>query len=410
MRMNLMILACVVCMVVMTGCEGFGPAPGTAAMSDAGVMPVGDGGLERPRPTTDGGMEMPRETDSGTPLGDVPASGSACDPDRDHETYDCALEGCDRAYLVCLGNSRWRCVPDTGAICEMPRPETDAGVPSVETDAGSPAVGTDAGTPAVDAGSPAVDACRADTAQVCAVCGGLGFRFCNPATGRYEGDCIAVPSTCSSTVDAGTVPVDAGTDAGPPPAVDAGSDAGTDAGSDAGTDAGSDAGPATATVTYEILFSVDASVITRPIRDLELLEETADEGATHAVAVPVTCLNGGGLGAMVTEGGRSYYRCDVARPNATRFGFVGRINFTDGTNWGTISGWNRTDCNDVAGTTLIEPNTAGVSWIIRRPSGASLLPSTGYPLAENYRHITEDDSTTRVTDVVCRHLLTFSAL
>ncbi|MCK9361575.1 hypothetical protein M0Q28_05145 [Patescibacteria group bacterium] len=406
MRTNLMILA--VCAIV-TGCDGFGPAPGTAMMSDAGVMPVGDGGPERPRPTTDGGMEMPRETDSGTPLGEVPVSGSACDPDRDRETYDCALEGCDRAYLVCLGNSRWRCVPDTGAICEMPRPETDAGVPSVETDAGSPAVGTDAGTPVVDAGSPA-PACLADTVQFCplAADGCLRMRPCNPVTGTYDGECLTV--FCPSTgADAGTAPVDAGTDAGPPPVVDAGSDAGTDAGSDAGTDAGSDAGTS-ALVTYEILFSVDSSVITRPIRDLELLEETADEGATHAVAVPVTCLNGGGLGAMVTEGGRSYYRCDVSRPAGARFAFVGRINFTDGTNWGTLSGWNRTDCNDVAGTTLIEPNTAGVSWIIRRPSGASLLPSTGYPLAENYRHITEDDATTRVVDVVCRHMLTFSAL
>ncbi len=254
MRMNLMILAMMSACVM--GCNGFGPAPGSMPATDAGVVPVGDGGV-MPRPRTDSGMEMPREeVDAGSGV-DRPISGEECDPDRDLDLFPCELVHCDSAYLVCLGDSTWQCVPSPGALCEMPRPETDAGMPSTETDAGSPVTGTDAG-PAASADAGHAEACRADLVQICPIAGCVypGFRVCNPASGAYEGECLPFSSSCSpmTGTDAGPPPaVDAGTtapvDAGSP-AVDAGSDAGTDAGSDAGTDAGSDAGPTTAPTGY----------------------------------------------------------------------------------------------------------------------------------------------------------------
>ncbi|MEK7473726.1 MAG: hypothetical protein AAB668_03320 [Patescibacteria group bacterium] len=244
-KIEISLVAMVVASIVI-GCEGFGPPPGSE--SDAGVMPDDDGA--RPRVETDGGMQMPPETDAGEPLGDVPSSGESCDPDRDVETYDCAREGCDRAYLVCLGNARWACVPDVGAICApTPRPETDAGTPSVGTDAGPLVTVTDAGSITSPSDAGPLDYCVPGSFVGCwLACGYPGHIDCNPATGRYDangGACrpFAGLECPAPRPDAGTpAPIDAGTDSGPPP-VDAGHDAGSDAGSDAGTDAGTDAGP-----------------------------------------------------------------------------------------------------------------------------------------------------------------------
>lgn len=145
-------------MIGIVGCGSFGPPPDSFGATDAGVMPGDDAG-ERPRAEHDGGMQMPPEVDAGEPLGDVPASGSPCDPDRDRETYDCALAGCTNTLLVCLGDGRWRCVADQLSVCvPTPSPDTDAGTPApvdAGTDSGPPPVdaGTDSGTP--DAGHDA---------------------------------------------------------------------------------------------------------------------------------------------------------------------------------------------------------------------------------------------------------------
>lgn len=257
---NLML---VVVVMMVTGCSAFAgpPREEVPQMSDAATAAT-DGGpaleVDSGHAAPDSGtIEMPAEIDAGAPLGEVPTSGFQCDPDRDRETYDCALEGCDRAYLVCLGDSFWHCVPDTGALCELPHPETDAGVPA--SDAGSPVVdagrdtgcdlGVDAGPVVVDAGR--TDSCRLDIIEICvrdAACGALGYRLCNIASGNYDGECLHIAhQDCPVIVtDAGSPAVDAGTDAGSPPVVDAGSDAGRDLGTDAGpppvVDAGSDAG------------------------------------------------------------------------------------------------------------------------------------------------------------------------
>jgi len=240
--------------VAMMGCSSFAGPPRedvVVGLADAAV-PATDGGPALPidsgHAALDAGtIEMPREIDAGPPLGEAPASGDQCDPDRSRgETYDCRLDGCDRAYLVCLGSGVWHCVPDTGAIC-VPVPVTDAGTDAgpAAVDAGSPAVdaGHDAGPIAVDAG-PAVMATDAGPMDFCVAgsfvgcwlsLGCPGHIDCNVANGRYDSACFPF-----AEFECLTATRDAGTDAGPPPVVDAG----YDAGSDLGTDAGSDAGPA----------------------------------------------------------------------------------------------------------------------------------------------------------------------
>ncbi len=427
-----MILMC----SIVAGCAGFDPAPENvpSMMSDA-AMPATDGATtDSGHAHSDGGMEMPREVDSGMPIGDVPASGDPCDPDRDRETYDCALAGCDRAYLVCLGSGAWRCVPDTGAVCMTVVPETDAGMPAA--DAGSPAVdaghdagtrdagtdagprdlgvdagrdlGTDAGPPpVVDAGP--IDFCVAGSFVGCWLsCGYPGHIDCNVANGRYDSACypFAGLECPTATRDAGTDagPRDAGrdlgTDAGPV-VVDAGTDAGRDLGTDAGpavVDAGTDAG--SSTLTLEILFGVDATALPRPVAELSLREEIATASSTRSELQLLDC--DPATRGMVTESGLSYYRCRVTRSVDASLSFVGRIDFTDGSVWHSVSGWGRTNCDNPATPDRIESATPGMRWIVRTLAGASRLPPSGIPTVAPLYSITEDSYP------VCRHSLTFT--
>lgn len=374
-------LSLVLGVTVLMGCDGFGPRTGTTLMSDAGVMPMGDAG-SMPRPRSDAGMELPREVDSGPPLGEVPSSGDPCDPDRDRgELYDCALEGCDSAYLVCASAGEWRCFPEAGTICVMPDPETDAGVPPVRTDAGSPVTETDAGvitTP--DAGR--AETCGADTVQICTrSCGVLGYRSCNTATGRYEGDCLELAGlACPAT------PTDAGTP-----------DAGTDAGVDAGSDAGTDAGPSGPMHTVTLSFRVDSALL-YSTSSQEMFEEMALRDATRADARPLACDSGSGL--FTDTASVTWYRCIVTRRVGTELFFSGsfltRYNADYGSrdrdNWSTMSAWNPggSNCGDLAAT-------RGVTWSIVEGApgstyagaGRSLLPATGIPEIVQPRNITE---------------------
>jgi hypothetical protein len=424
-----MILMC----AIVAGCAGFDPAPENvpSMMSDA-AMPATDAATtDSGHAHSDGGMEMPREVDSGMPIGDRPESGDLCDYGRDAEIYPgCALDGCDHAYLVCLPTGAWRCVPDTGALCEMPHPETDAGMPA--TDAGSPAVdaghdagtrdaGTDAGTrdaghdagPVVVVDAGRTDSCRPEIVAICLrdpACGALGYRLCNTTSGIYDGECLHfVGQDCPAPVtDAGTPAVDAGprdagrdlgTDAGPR---DAGTDAGRDLGTDAGpppvVDAGTDAG--SSTLTLEILFGVDATALPRPVAELSLREEIATASSTRSELQLLDC--DPATRGMVTESGLSYYRCRVTRSVDASLSFVGRIDFTDGSVWHSVSGWGRTNCDNPATPDRIESATPGMRWIVRTLAGASRLPPSGIPTVAPLYSITED------TFPVCRHSLTFT--
>lgn len=415
MRMITMIL--VLSAAVVSGCNGFGPPPGSAAMTDAGVMPTDDAG-SMPRPSVDGGMRLPPEVDSGPPLGEVPSSGDQCDPDHDRGTfYDCALEGCDRAYLVCLGDEEWHCVWDTGASC-TPRVETDAGVdsgPPAEADAGAPATATDSGTPATgsDAG-PSGPHCVAGSFvgcdYTCAAGRWFGVIWCDPSSG-YTGTCQlhpAAPCPVPGT-DAGTAPVDAGVDAGPPAMTDAGSDAGTDAGTDAGSDAGRDAGPSAAMHTVTLSFRVDPALLYSTSTQ-EMLEEMALRDATRADARPLACETGSGL--FTDSASAIWYRCIVTRAVGSELFFSGSFmtrysadyGSTDRGVWSTFSSWNPggSNCGDLAAT-------RGVTWTIVEGAptstysgaGRSLLPATGIPEIVQPRNITEDGRR------VCRGRLVF---
>jgi hypothetical protein len=428
--------------------------------ADAGLSPVVNSDSGEPMlPDADGGVRMPPLADAGSPLGDVPSVGSNCDPDREHESYDCAREGCDRAYLVCLRDARWSCVPDVGAVCRPVTNETDAGVRAPPlADAGSPDIERDAG--------PVVGDCVPGTTDSCVLdCGVEGVRFClasatydtvcretaahrcpapehdagpqpivehdagttvdtvdagpaceagsfvgcwltclgydwpghidcDPGVG-YFGSCQEfVGLECSSIfgTDAGTPPIvehDAGTDSGTPPVVDAGTDTGTiehDAGSPV-VDAGTDSGPLPAeTRTIEILFAVDTSVL-QSTSSMDLLEEMAAMGATHAHAQPATC----DVVGIVTEGVRQFFRCRMTRPVGAELFFTGRFHarassidgWSEGQTLATMSGWGRRDCGPDAAT-------AHVLWVIRDSVGRTLLNPDGLPDIVQPRGITED--------------------
>ncbi len=262
--------------VMVMGCSSFAgpPREEQPMMSDAGMTPTTDGG--HTHPTDSGAIEMPREIDGGVTAAQ-PRSGEECDPDRDlnHEPYPCALDGCTSAELFCSRAGVWRCGVDSFSRCTPPTSDagTDAG--PVTVDAGSPAVdaGHDAGAIAVtdagcdmgtDAGPPPVvdagprDFCVAGSFVGCWLsCGYPGHIDCNVANGRYDSACFPFEGLeCPA-------PRDAGTDAGPR---DAGSDAGRDLGTDAGpppvVDAGTDAG-STWTPTDVLHMCLDISSLGR---------------------------------------------------------------------------------------------------------------------------------------------------
>lgn len=390
------------------GCAGFENDPESTPPVQSGndaaaaVPPVmGDAGMPPP-------MEMPPMADAGAPLGVTPTAGSPCDSDRERATYDCALVGCSRAYLACLG-AQWRCVPDLGAVC-LP-PATDAGMPMA--DAGSPAATPDSGVPASDSGVPASGSDAGPPAPRCVAgsfvgcfltCGFPGHIDCDPATG-YVGACNAfagLECPVAPGTDAGVPASDAGCDAGVPPATDAGvpsTDAGSDAGTDAGTDAGVDAGPPASTRRIEFLFRVDPTLL-YSTSSMDFLEEMAASGATHADARSATC--DAGTAGIVTEGGNTYFRCTMTRTVGTEFFFAGRFRthasgvdgWAEGQTLATFSGWGRRSCGSDAAT-------AHVTWVIRDSAGRSLLNTDGLPDVVQPRGITED------TYPVCRGRIVF---
>ncbi len=203
----------------------------------------------------------------------------------------------------------------------------------------------------------------------------------------YTGTCQlhpAAPCPVAGT-DAGMPPADAGVDAGPMTS-DAGVDAGTDAGSDAGTDAGSPDAGSPATRTLEFMFHVEPAYL-YSTSSMDFLEETAEAGATHAVAVPATCDAAG----LVTEGGRTFFRCRMTRPVGAELFFAGRFRarassvdgWSEGQTLATMSGWGRRDCGS-------DSATAHVTWVIRDAAGRSLLNPDGLPDIVQPRGITED--------------------
>jgi hypothetical protein len=165
-----------------------------------------------------------------------------------------------------------------------------------------------------------------------------------------------------------------------------------DAGSDAGHDAGSDAGGPTTTV--DLAFTMDPALYVSG--SMEIKEETAAAGATHANAVPLTC------GGATTSGGTVWYHCLVTRPVGSDLYFVGTftahysrdLSWTEGQVLATASGWGRSSCGDAS-------VTRGITWALTAADGHSLLASSGLPETVQPRGITEDGYP------VCRHHVVF---